>query len=360
MKSLLTLFLAFISNIVISQYFQIDEVKEIDGNGFESVFPIVQSKLEQDSYSKIAAHRINTYLQYKLLGNVYEKDLSNIFKDVFPPEGEFHGQSEFSYVIHENNETIFSLTINYAATGAYMEYVNECFNFSSETGEHLTLDDLFNYDHRTRIGGEMARTCASQIEEFLEGVDESDSYAEDYHSLYDGCLEYFKELRDFPSNQFYFQQEEIVFKAYRCSNHMMAALDELWEFEIPFRLEDLKTSFRPEFVRVLFEKGNWVSIDDQAPSHKVLTGTVDGKYPITAVFSNLSGDYLYGVYWYDKYKKPIMLSGKKAEDGRYVFVEEINGKKIANVTFILKKDQFIGSWEKIDGSSSLPIVLRID
>lgn len=360
MKIIVALFFVSISQFGMSQYFQINEIKAIDGNEQESVFPEVQAKSGQDSFSKIAAHRINTYLQYHLLSHVYGKESDNIFEEVFPPEGEYYGQSEFSYAINVNNERIFSVTIEYAMTGAYMEYVNESFNFSAETGEHLTLDDLFDKEQRTKIGTDVARSCAGQIKEFMANIDETDAYAEDYHTLYDDCYAYFQEMKDFPSHYFYMTDDLIAFKAFRCSNHMMAALDELWEFEIPYNIKELSSSLRPELVKMLTGKGNWNSIHELAPSYKVLTGTVDGKYPITAVFSNLNSEYLYGAYWYDKYKKPITLSGKRSDDGRFLFVEEINGKAIANIEFILQKDQFIGVWEKVDHSSSLPIVLRID
>lgn len=358
------LFLAFIvvftSHVGLSQYFQIVEIKAVDGNEFESIFPEVQARSGQDDFAKTAANRINTYLQYHLLSHVYGKESDNIFENVFPPEGEFYGQSEFSYRINVNNEKIFSVTIDYATTGAYIEYVNESFNFSAETGEHITLDDLFNDEQRRKIGTEVANSCASQISHFLKNIDESDAYAEDYHVLYDECLEYFQEMNDFPSHYFYMTEDGIVFKAYRCSNHMMAALDELWEFEIPYSIEALSSNLRPQLVKTLMSNGNWVSVDNQIPSYKVLTGTVDDKYPITAVFSNLNSDFLHGAYWYDKYKKPITLSGKRTDDGRYLFEEETNGKVTANIEFILQNDQFKGVWEKTDQSSSLPIVLRIE
>ncbi len=344
-----------------AQYFSIREVHGVDSWDQESVFPEVIPPEHKSASPEWAATKINTVLQYRMLSTVYDpgNEDKNIFSEVFPPEGEIGGQSEFSYDVNVNNGKLFSITISYAGTGAYTEYYSSDFNFLTETGEYIQLSDLFTPESADQLGEIVSDIFASEIRYYLDTLTDADEFANEKREMYEDCLNWFNGS-GFPSSTFYLKDSSIVFTAERCSNHMMAALDDLWEFSTEMRFSDIEPYLSEKGAKILHGKYLSFSGDQLLPENKVLSGYLDGKYPITAIFSSLSGSYLNGVYWYNKYKKPIALYGEVMDNGKMKFHEEVNGKKIAVIECEWQNNQLMGVWEKADGSVSYPLVLRVE
>ena len=345
--------------VLSAQYFTVDTIKAVDIYDQASRFPEVIPPNSKSAWPEDAANTINTYLKYKLLTQVQGKEAENIFGVVFPNEENFGGQSEFDFSVLANNRQFISLLISYSFTGAYTEYSDEYFSFSSHNGEHLRLYDFFEGDNYTVVGDLVSKECVNTINAFLADLDAEDEYSQDQRGMYKECLESFAD-GGFPSNTFYLTDSTMVFTRYRCSNHMMAALDDLWKFHVPMSFEQLRPYLSDKGRRLLLHETLDIPANVHLPEDKILRGTLDGKYPITALFSGLTGNYLTGVYWYDNYKIPIELYGSRLTEGVYEFWEMKDDKRIARFEFMYQNGQIVGVWEKADGSASLPLVLRVD
>jgi len=345
--------------VLSAQYFSVDTIKALDIYEQASSFPEIIPPESKSAWPEDAAQTINTYLKYKLLSQVQGKGAANIFEVVFPNDENFGGQSEFDFSVLANNSNYLSLRISYSFTGAYTEYTDEYFSFSSQNGEHLTLHDLFEGNNYQTVGKMVSTECVMTIHEYLAELDMEEEDAEDKKMMYQECLESFSE-GGFPSYTFYLTDSTIVFTRYRCSNHMMAALDDLWEFNVPMSFEEVRPYLSDKGKKLLFREALDLKAGVHVPESKILRGTLDGKYPIVALFSSLDGTYLSGVYWYDKYRTPIDLYSGSVNEGVYEFWEMKDDQRTARIEFMYQNGQIIGVWEKADGSNSLPLVLRVD
>lgn len=359
-KILLTgILLSLITPDLQAQYFTVKEFSMADPVDGTSVFPEMIAPDSKSALPELAAERINYFLKYDVLMKVHGNEGENIFSEVFPPEDEIGGEAEFSYDFYCNNARFLSLWINNSFTGAYTEYMDRNYVFNAYTGEHLTLADFFDLEQYQSLTQKTAKACASIIYDYLNTIDPEDEYGEDKRMMYEDCLSNF-EGDGQPFFGFYLTDTTMVLTYGRCSNHMMAALDDLWDFQVPYTFEELKPYLSDEGRSVLFNEGRQSSTDLHLPDRKVLSGTLDGKYPVHAIFSGLAGQYLNGVYWYDNYKKPISIYGTRLEDGTMELWEEVKGEKYARIELIYQNGQLMGVWERVDGSSSFPIDLRID
>lgn len=344
--------------LVSAQYFIVDTIRGLDIYDQVSLFPDVIPPVSKSAWPEDASTAINTYLKFKMLSQVQGNESENVFETVFPNEEHFGGQSEFDFDVSANNREFISLLVSYSFTGAYTEYANEYFSFSSKHGEHLTLQDFFEGENYDAVGKMVSTECAMYIHEYLAELDMNEEYAEGKKEMYEECLLSFPEV-GFPSTHFYLTDSTIVFTRYRCSNHMMAALDDLWEFHVPKSFEELRPYLSEKGRSLLLKEVVSQRRDALPPEDKILRGTLDGKYPIIALFSSLEGPYLSGVYWYEKYKTPIDLYSGSKKDGVYEFWEKKGDQKIARLEFVYDNGQIIGTWEKADGTGSLPLVLSV-
>lgn len=344
-----------LSSLVYGQDLYIEDHTESDVFDHPSTFPIFKAKESGNGFAERAAEKINIYLQKTLLDKIYPNDQEHLFSEVFPTKDFIGGQSEFSYEIERFDDKFISLSIEYNGTGAYSEYYHSYFTFVEATGEHVSLEDIYYSGSLLQFGEIVSQRCVQEIDEFLEGIDPSDEYAADQMDMYADCKEWLNG-DGMPTSRFYLTDSTIVFVVGRCSNHAMAALDDVWEFYIDMAFEGMETYFRDGFKSVLEGKRDHKSISGGLPEDKVLKGFVDGRIPITGIITGLSGSFIHGVYWYDKYKKPITLRGEPAGDNKWRLIEEMGSKKIANVELIFQNGQLQGVWEKADGSNSFPIV----
>ena len=358
-SSLIRILFLLSASVSHGQYFSVKEFRVEDPYEGESVFPEILAPISKSAWPEMAAERINYYLKYDVLSKVHGNEGENIFSEVFPPQGEFAGEGEYNYLFYSNNNKFVSISIDNSFTGAYTEYQDRSYSFNSRNGEHLTHHDFFEGNNYDKVMQKASKACAEIIQNYLETLDVEDEFFEDKREMYEGCLHHFESEGTSYFN-FYLTDSTFVFTRYRCSNHMMAALDDLWDFQVAFTFDELKPYLSDEGLSILINQAREMSPDTHVPEQKVMNGSLDGKYPIHAIFRSLSGDYLNGVYWYDKYMKPISIYGNRMDDGTFVFWEEVKGKKFARIELIYQNGQIMGVWERVDGSNSLPIDLRID
>lgn len=341
---------------VFSGYFKVSDIIQMDMYETESIFPVLHSELNPK-----AAEKINTYLHYAELIKVFGKEDDNIFSNVFPTEEGFWGQTGFSYTIYRNDDLYFSIGISYDNTGAYTEYYTDYFTFVSKTGEHITLNDFFAETPLETIGEIINGRCADKISNFIQTIDPNQEDASEQIEMYEECLNNRSEDSYIYPGNFRMEEDGMVFIIERCSNHMMAALDELWVFEEEMTYDVLANFYSQNPLDAHLE-GNWPKNAAVTLNDKILNGTINKSYPITARLQlDVSQGEVGGVYWYDKNKLEIRLSGTISEDGTYEITEYNNEEEITGFFYgKVENGVFSGNWENKDHSKSMPFILTVD
>ena len=351
----LTLLTFIVGALSAQAQFEIDSFV-YDSEYDDSKFPIIRS-----SENPQAAELINIVLHHYALEKVYEEEDENRFENVFPPEGEFHGADDFSYNITANNDRYFSVSITCAYTGAYTEYHTQYFNFDAKTGQPIQLSDMFGLSAMYDLADWVSSSIHEQIVSYMNNIDLEDpeGYGQEQYELYAECAEWYVEPQSLSEEYYFLTDSSITFVKGRCSNHMMAALDELWEFYEEYSLVELQSMMSDDGIALMFrEQLNYNHVT--VPVGKVLKGKIAGKYPITMIVKHSYGDSYYGVYWYDKVKQPIKLSGE-LDDAAYVhFTEEVNDKTTGKFDLqVMQGGTLDGEWKNMDGTKTFDITLMI-
>jgi len=356
-QGILILLLLLRVTSVKAQFYTVASVSNIDRFNQESVFPVLKSKKHQS-----AADRINTYLHLTVLDQVYENDRYAYFEHVFPPEDEYWGQSNFDFQVMTNNELFFSIAIMYESTGAYTESFVEYYTFSSFTGEHLTLNDFFAETPLIDVSSIVKERFAKRIKSYLPQIDKKEEDGDAKYEMYEECLSYIESEDVLYNASFYIKDTSMVFTRERCSNHMMAALDDLWTFETALTLNELGLFFNEETSKAL-AKNYWESNGDVILNDKILKGSIRKKYKITAriQFRPMKDgcQELSGVYWYDKIKTIITLNGEVDEDGNFELIEYFDGVATGVFKGKMKANSLIGFWSSGKGTKKMPFILDL-
>ena len=355
MKKIVVIVFLFISASLEAQYFQLTDIVENDRFGVESRFPVLVSKKNAK-----AAQKINTYLHFAMLSKVYGNPDTNIFSYVFAPEEEFWGQSLFAYSVNRNDDKIFSITIAYDNTGSYTERIDEQYNFIAKTGEHVILSDFFTESYLSEIGSKVNRNCSYLISNYIKTIDQTSEEGAAQFEMYDYCLERYENNSTIIETEFSIESTEMIFINERCSNHMMAALDELWVLEHPMSIDSL-TPFFNQNATDLFGKGKWKFSRSLDVYDKILSGKINKKLAITARirFSEYDGN-VKGVYWYDKQKNLINLIGGFNAENKLILTEIIDGFDAGTFSGYVSNGKYQGVWTAKNGKKSLPFVLSIN
>lgn len=339
-----------------SAQFEVDAYETVDQFDMISEFPVLRSEANPE-----AAWRINTVLHYRSLEKVFREDDTARFSAVFPPEGEFHGSSEFSFDIIANNERYFSVAIGSAFTGAYSEYFTLYYNFDAKTGQPVYLNDLFAESVIADFSQWVSDDISTQIQDFLNEIDPEDpnGFGMDQYDMYAECLSYYETASPLSDEYFYLTDSTITFVKGRCSNHMMAAMDELWEFHEDYNLAEVKELMSDNGLALM--QGNAMKAEEYSiPAGKLLQGKIGGKYPVTLLIRNTYLNHYSGVYWYDKVGKPISLYGKYIEEQGFLEIDEkVDDKVTGTMTLSPMKDGSLeGEWTSADGSRTFEIRLE--
>ena len=171
------------------------------------------------------------------------------------------------------------------------------------------------------IGEIINGRCVTKIEEHLKTIDLSQEDADEVIEMYQSCMEGMRGSDYIYSGNFMMEKENMVFIKERCSNHMMAALDELWIFEEPMTYEILSNFYNQNALDA-YETGVWNSKKAVTLNDKILGGTINGRYPITARLRiDNENSQVSGVYWYDKVKIELRVDGIIDKNGSYELKE---------------------------------------
>jgi len=260
------------------------------------------------------------------------------------------------YVVLRNDARVLSLRIEGEGCGAYCESFSTSHAFDAATGRHLEPDDLFTASGLAEISRQIRANNIARLRKEIAALGgkarSADEDREDKAALYTACLE---ERQD-PAYQqiertgsMEIDAKGVVFEQGRCSNHAMRALDDLDAFSTRFTAERLGP-WLTGYGRALL-LGEGTAPEPASAFGQVLRGTIGARLPITLRLQPLNSDgSVGGTYFYDRYRKPISVSGKYA-DG----VLELGESDAARLRLVPEGAALRGDWR--DGQKTLPLAV---
>lgn len=241
------------------------------------------------------------------------------------------GVTSMQYKALLNDGKVFSLQINSETCGAYCEENVANYNFDANTGRHIILQDLFADEGLQALGNKVyvarVATMRQEIKRLQKEAakpkkknqkkDEFEADPDEAILLYESCITenaatHKNEVSSGDMHEldyFSINAKGITFTHERCSNHAGRALDSIDEFKNNYNFQSLKP--------YLTSYANYLLLSDTAkfkqPSDitgQVYYGSI-GQAPITLLIYNPEGydRMLRAVYFYNKYRQPIDLSG---------------------------------------------------
>lgn len=288
---------------------------------------------------------------------------------ILPPDG----TASLDFNVRHNDGRVLALEITAEGCGAYCEEYRQYFSFDAQTGRFLLLDDILTprglneigrqfFAERKRQYRQQIRTLRRELANLRKGSKPKMEDVEDTEmrlALNEDCLARFQEkpgdaaLRNaLRSTRFILTGQGLEFTAERCSNHASRALDDVGDQSLTLGLKELDSLLQPYGRYLLTGEGD--STAPVSPHAQVLHGKV-GAAPVTLRINPLNDDNSFsGLYYYDKYRKPIAFSGKKTGK-RFEFKEEAAQGEAGSFTLSEDGAALSGRWQRQD--KNLPVRL---
>jgi len=247
--------------------------------------------------------------------------------------------SGINYSITRSDSRVLAFEIEYEGCGAYCEHNRDQYNFDAVSGRPFTSSDIFTPQGRAAL---FKLNNAKRLDEYrkviaslknlalaklkkqrtatpwpkpktaAEDADE-DSRITESIDMYQYCVD----SMSAPDYASYYTKEafpikiedtNVTFLFGRCSNHAMHALDEVGDQAISYKVAELAPHLTP-YGKYLLAGGPQVARPAE-PYQQFLFGRV-GQAAIAFDLSRPGPDgTVTGSYFYNKYRKPIGLSGK--------------------------------------------------
>ena len=290
-------------------------------------------------------------------------------------ESALDGTNSIAFQTLRNDDRVLSLSIEREGCGAYCEEYTTPYNFDAETGRDFEANDVFTPAGRTRIARLMAQERKKQYSAMLKTLNAqlakqgkkslahpSSEEVEDLKArieLNEGCLaglspdsgttpdpgETFRYLR------FAIPDATIVqFTAERCSNHASRALDDVGDVSLSLsgdKLDGMLTAYGRYLLR-----GGERPKEASSPFGIFLHGKI-GQSPMSMrIAPSTDGHSLSAVYYYDKYRLPMELTGTM--DGHRIVLTtaktggDADPSTAETFELNLQGTTFTGQWRKQD------------
>ena len=306
-----------------------------------------------------AATRINEALFLELLEMPAPHNAGKSFalgEGILPPDG----TASLEFSVLRNDGRVLSLQVDAEGCGAYCEEYQRFFNFDARNGRALAIDDLLTgaglAEAGKRLSDERRRQYRGQIRQLKRELaaarksrktkQDDLSDLEDRLALNESCLAGLgappgagalrESIRD---TRFAVLDSGLRFTVERCSSHAMRALDDVGDVVMTLDAAALDKLLLP-YGRSLLIGGEEIPAPVSWPD-QILTGRIGGAAVTVRLGRPYSDGSLNGTYYYDKFRKPIGLRGKKngkrieltenlpegekGEPGRLELSEDANG-----------------------------------
>lgn len=309
--------------------------------------------------NKTVTDRIN----YVLFASIFDFDMAGI-----PPlnaidslkafdERDFHYLTDLNFNILRNDKRVFSISFNGQGCGASCSSFTKSLAFDATTGRLLTDFDLFTESGRTALLADMRFGNIKRIKKQISILRQSKRNKNQLdiiglENMFNDCL------KNLQSKDWYtwvgdmqMQLSSINFSQGQC------VMDNLRDFD------DLGGLFSYKKLKPwLSVYGRHILLDERLtgkpmwPTAQLLYGFI-GKNPVSMYinesydFSNIKNLEITGYYFYNRYRKPILLKGKW-KDGKMDLEEFENGQEQpqAFITLVSNQNGIQGQWKSLDGT----------
>jgi len=336
MKKIVSI-LAFVTTIILAGSFNIKDIGNEDNH-----FPYLVSKAKN---RESIADMINIYLHltyFEILPDGYSK---NPFKT---EDDEFIAKFEVaSYNVTQNSKFIH-IEMDTQFCGAYCEGSKTRDTFLADSGQHIKTEVLFTPQGLKEISKINREKVLKKIRDFLK----NGSGDREQNRLYEECLEdsFIGKIHGY-SNFNITKKFGLTLYSPRCSNHAMMALDDLGEFSNNYSLDQID-SYLSDLGKYLLD--NRVKIVKKSNDIEgIYSGKISNKYSIMLFIKYIDNNRVNALYWYEKYKKLVELSGYLKDNRLKLIAQNKDDKDIEIFIGDLKNRSFSGEWINLEDNRSL-------
>lgn len=352
---LVSLLISMLLTDAIAQPFEISNYTEEHYSGEIYSFPIVKS-----SANAAAARSINEQLQKAELEGPINPAKKGAFENMWPHENQIGGTSGYAYEVLNNNERYFSVSFSGEGCGAYCEGFENYYNFDAHTGALITVPLLLSKQGLSFISHyalyKKNKTITDAINSLTRKNKSNPSDAADNQAaieMYQGCRLAETDEFNFDYAKLMLSDSAVTIKTDGCSNHAMAALDEVGDFVFNLSLHDFKASLSSYGMAVLNTSSPTNS------TYRSYTGTLNNTIKITAFLSVPPNDQaVQGMYFYNRVAGIIKLQGSKQGNTISFTEADDHGIKTGQFELTLMGNTLTGKWINPKTLKELPVVLK--
>ncbi|WP_211461495.1 hypothetical protein [Collimonas silvisoli] len=316
---------------------------------------------------KVAA-KINDYLFNGQFGVLAPRQPGKVFSAADGVAIDGMASQEFS--VSRNDGRILTIAFENEGCGAYCENYQTYYSFDIKTGRMLDADDVFTASGMRALERRMVKERQSQYRELLISLrSELKAIQKAHDAKSQDTVNDLKERIELNSNcsgegthtdrtpgaseaapmfKYYkseFSEDAFKLTAERCSNHAMRALDDVGAVTLTIPYAELKPYLTGYGTALLLNQGSTTA--KSSVYGQFLRGRMDGKIAITMLLYKEAGDAVRGIYFYDKYRKPISVAGR--ENGNQLELTEAaadgtEGTEKAKMQLTVTGDHLQGRW----------------
>ncbi|WP_035052836.1 hypothetical protein [Andreprevotia chitinilytica] len=279
------------------------------------------------------------------------------------------GMPTQSFSVIRNDGRVFSIQFDQEGCGAYCENYSTYYSFDATTGRQLTMEDLFTpaglRDLAKRMSKEQQMRYKNELislRKELKAQQKSHAGSKDdlddlqaRIELNSQCAGENAEPSDTPPAKVdplesisYYKyvvlDKALTLSAGRCSNHAMRALDDVGDVDLTIPFTTLYRGMTPYGKTLLLNEGSAKA--NGGIYGRLLRGYLGKSTAITMQLQHYSDNSVGGVYFYDKFRKPIRLSGLQTGQ-QLELTERVDDKDQTKATLHLTIDgeRLRGRWE---------------
>lgn len=322
----------------------------IDIAGTDVTTPFIEST------NNVVASKINNLLFIELYGALAPVRYAKQFGK---GDGvELGGLASQSFAVILNNGRVFSLAFSGESCGAYCESFTNHFAFDASTGNQLVPSDLFigsasialtkkMVSHKVTLYNKQIALLEAELKQLNGGKAKAEDVEvlEGKIALNKSCISdlaaHDARANPFTRYDYNFNRTGVEIISERCSNHASRAYDDVGNVILTIPYSELRPYLSDYGKYIFLNEGRVAS--DTSIYGKILTGRIGEKSIITMLLHQYDNGSIHGVYFYNKYRKAIKLSG--SESANELVLDESAGEAItAKIRLKKISEKLTGSW----------------
>ena len=242
-----------------------------------------------------------------------------------------------------DSQRVLTIAFDNEECGAYCENYASYYSFDTRNGHLITVDDLLTASGLKVLAARMKKESIAAYRKQLAQLRTELKAAEkkgaakakvdigdlnDRIALNEDCLQQASAPDEAAgAGPFGYYAIELASDAFnifrsRCSNHASRALDDVDIVTLAIAYKDMRAYLRSYGKAVLLNEGD--TMPANSPFGQLLRGNLGGSTAITMLLHKESDNSVGGVYFYDKHRTPIPVSGQLA--GKELELIEPDGK----------------------------------